>query len=44
MELTQIEDLKNLLSGLAQQLEFVMQRIPFAAGESSQGRDKQAAH
>jgi len=41
---TQIEDIKNLLSGLAQQLEFVMQRIPFAAGGSSQGRDKQAAH
>ena len=41
---TQIEDIKNLLSGLAQQLEFVMQRILFAAGESSQGRDKQAAH
>jgi hypothetical protein len=44
MELTQIEDLKNLLSGLAQQLEFVMQRIPFAAGESSQGRDKQVVY
>jgi hypothetical protein len=41
---TQIEDIKNLLSGLTQQLEFVMQRIPFAAGESSQGRDKQTAH
>jgi hypothetical protein len=41
---TQIEDIKNLLSGLAQQLEFVMQRIPFAAGESSQGRDKQVAY
>jgi len=40
----QIGDIKKLLSGLTQQLKFVMQRFPLASGESSQSRDKHATH